>query len=197
MSESYGTSVCIVAIWPSFAQISNGLPASLPTTTYEMIGFFVFWAFSLPFLFIRPEKFKTPFMFTSIFCGLSMIGIMIWSLAVAKGVGPIFTKGEALPENSAWNTAWLMMSGINSAMGQKAAGMTNASDFSRYAKRRRDYLIGTISCYGITGVLVSFAGLITTGACQKIYGTIYWNPPDLMMRIMEGKLYHDPILDSH
>lgn len=80
-----------------------------------------------------------------------------------------------------------MMAGINQAIGQKAAGMTNSSDFSRYAKKKSDYLIGTISVYWLTGVLVCFGGLVTTAACQKIYGTIYWNPPDLLMVIMDRK----------
>lgn len=78
-----------------------------------------------------------------------------------------------------------MMAGINQAIGQKAAGMTNSSDFSRYSKNKRDYIIGTVSVYWITGVLVCLGGLVTTAACQKIYGSIWWNPPDLLMVMMD------------
>jgi len=100
---------------------------------------------------------------------------VIWSLAVAKGVGPVFTKGSDVPSTSRWNTSWLILAGINQAIGQKAAGMTNGSDFSRYAKSKKGYVIGTISCLWLTGTMVSFVGLVTTAACQKIYGEIYWN----------------------
>lgn len=100
---------------------------------------------------------------------------MIWSLSVAKGVGPVFTKGTNIPSTSKWNSSWLIMAGINQAIGQKAAGMTNGSDFSRYARSKRDYIYGTISCLFVTGTLVSFVGLVTTAACQKIYNGIYWN----------------------
>lgn len=92
-----------------------------------------------------------------------------------------------MPASSRWGASWLMMAGINQAIGQKAAGMTNSSDFSRYARKRSDYLIGTISVYWITGVLVCFGGLVTTAACQKIYGQIWWNPPDLLMVMMDRK----------
>ncbi|KAH8591453.1 uracil permease [Bisporella sp. PMI_857] len=177
--------VCITAIWPSFAKIPNTLSPSLPTTTYEMIGFIVFWVISVPFLFIRPEHFKRPFQFISIYCGVGMISMMIWSLSIARGVGPIFSKGETIASGAKWNSSWLMMAGINQAIGQKAAGMTNGSDFSRYAKRGKHYLIGTISCLWLTGTVVSFVGLVTTAACQKIYGKIYWNPPDLLMIMMD------------
>ncbi|KAI0476257.1 uracil permease [Xylariaceae sp. FL0804] len=173
--------VCIAAIWPQFARIPNTLSAGTPTTTYELVGFIVFWCVSVPFLFIRPERFKKPFFVSSVACGIGMIALMIWSLVVAKGVGPVFYSGQNVPKSSAWSASWLMMAGINQAIGQKAAGMTNSSDFSRYGKSRRDYVVGTVTVYFLTGILVCLGGLVTTAACQKIYGEIYWNPPDLLM----------------
>ncbi|KAK1957480.1 hypothetical protein LY78DRAFT_697223 [Colletotrichum sublineola] len=177
--------VCITAIWPSFAKIPNTLSASTPTTTYEMIGFIVFWVVSVPFLFIRPEKFKKPFFVSSVACGVGMVALLIWSLVTAGGVGPVFYQGESVSSGSRWSASWLMMAGINQAIGGKAAGMTNSSDFSRYAKNKRNYVIGTVSVYWITGVLVCLGGLVTTAACQKIYGQIWWNPPDLLMVMMD------------
>jgi nucleobase:cation symporter-1, NCS1 family len=179
--------VCITAIWPSFANIPNTLSASTPTTTYELIGFMVFWCISVPFLFIRPEKFKKPFFVSSVACGVAMVALMIWSLSVAKGVGPMFYQGETVSSSSKWNVSWLMLAGINQAIGGKSAGMTNSSDFSRYATRKRDYIYGTLSVYWLVGVLVSLGGLITTAAAQKIYGDVYWNPPDLLMVMMDRK----------
>ncbi|KAG6366431.1 hypothetical protein INS49_000608 [Diaporthe citri] len=164
--------VCITAIWPSFAKIPNTLSASTPTTTYELTGFIVFWVVSIPFLFIRPERFKNPFFISSVACGAGMVALLIWSLTVAKGVGPIFYQGQSVSSSSRWSVSWLMMAGINQAIGQKAAGMTNSSDF-------------LVSVYWITGVLVCLGGLVTTAACQKIYGSIWWNPPDLLMVMMD------------
>lgn len=63
--------------------------------------------------------------------------------------------------------------------------MTNGSDFSRYAKNKSGYIAGTSICVFVVGILVCFAGLVTTAACQKIYGEIYWNPPDLLMVMMD------------
>ncbi|WDK15240.1 NCS1 nucleoside transporter [Colletotrichum graminicola] len=119
--------VCITAIWPSFAKIPNTLGAGTTTTTYEMVGFIVFWVVSVPFLFIRPEKFKKPFFVSSVACGPERVV----QLAVER------------------------------------------------------LIIGTVSVYWITEVLVCLGGLVTTAACQKIYGHIYWNPPDLLMVMMD------------
>lgn len=72
----------------------------MPTTTYQFIGFVLFWILSVPFLFVRPEKFRLPFLITSVYCGLGMLSMMIWSLSVAKGVGPLWTTGQHIPEAS-------------------------------------------------------------------------------------------------
>ncbi|ORY05052.1 NCS1 nucleoside transporter family protein-like protein [Clohesyomyces aquaticus] len=178
--------VCVTAIWPSFARIRNTLPASMPTTTYEFIGFVIFWFLSTPFLWIRPEKFKLPFQVISIYCGLGMLCWMIWALARAKGVGLLWDTEENIPAASGWNSSWLIMSGINQMLGGIAAGITNGSDFSRYAQGPKHYVAGTISSALVTGTMVSFVGLVTASACQKIYGQVYWNPPDLLMVMMDN-----------
>jgi len=159
----------------------------MPTTTYEMVGFIIFWVVSVPFLFIRPERFKKPFFISSVGCGIAMLAMMIWALSTAKGVGPIFYKGENVPAKSRFRVSWLMMAGLNQAIGQKAAGMANESDFSRYANGKIGFVFGVVSVQWIVGILVSLGGLVTTAACQVIYGKIYWNPPDLLMVIMDSK----------
>ena len=78
------------------------------------------------------------------------------------------------------------MAGINQSIGSLAAGITNGSDFSRYARSRRSYVFGTIGSAVITGIIVSLIGLATAASAQKIYGEVYWNPPDLLMRMMEN-----------
>ncbi|KAH9436015.1 hypothetical protein MCOR02_004925 [Pyricularia oryzae] len=177
--------VCITAIWPSFQRIPNQLPDDFPATTSEMVGFTVFWLVSVPFLFIRPERFKKPFFFSSLGCGVGMLTMMIWSLSVAKGVGPVFFKGETVSATSRWSVSWLMMAGLNQAIGQKAAGMVNESDFSRYSNSTVGFICGIVSVQWVVGILVSLGGLVTTAACQLIYGRIFWNPPDLMMVMMD------------
>lgn len=179
--------VCITAIWPSFATMPEFLPASMAavTTGYQFVGFVVFWTLSAPFLLIRPERFKWPFRVTSLYCGAGMLCMLTWALATARGVGPLLTQAEAVP--GGWrNSSWLMMAGINQMVGGIAAGITNGSDFSRYARGPKHYVCGTLLSAWVTGVLVSFVGLLTTSAAQKIYGQTYWNPPDLLMVMMDS-----------
>jgi len=177
--------VCLTAIWPSYARMPNTFSPSFSATTDQFVGFVVFWFISTPFLWLRPEKFKIPFLVVCIWCGAGMLAWMTWGLVTAKGVGPLWYSGQTVPASSAWNTSWLIMAGINQSIGGLAAGIINGSDFSRYASARRHYIYGTISSCVITGVLVSLVGLVTAASGQKIYGEVYWNPPDLLMRMMD------------
>lgn len=180
------TAVCITAIWPSFAKIHNFLPSSMPTTAYQFVGFIIFWTLSTPFLLLRPERFKLPFQIVSIYCGVGMVCMMTWALATAKGVGPLWNTGQNISSKSEWNASWLILAGINQMIGSIAAGLTNSSDFSRYSRSWQDYVGGTVLSASVTGVMVSFVGLVTTSAAQKIYGEVYWNPPDLLMVMMDS-----------
>ncbi|USP77070.1 ncs1 nucleoside transporter family protein [Curvularia clavata] len=178
--------VCLTAIWPSYARIPNTFSPNFPATTEQFVGFVIFWFLSTPFLWLRPEKFKIPFLIICVWCGVGMISWMIWAVVTAKGVGPLWYSGQNVPSTSEWNTSWLIMAGINQSVGGLAAGITNGSDFSRYAKARRSYVCGTITSCVITGVLVSLIGLVTAASGQKLYGEVYWNPPDLLLRIMDN-----------
>lgn len=181
------SSVALTALWPSFQSLPNTLPESVTATTSEMIGFTVFWLLSVPFLFIRPERFKKPFFVSSVGCAIGMICMMVWSLAAAGGVGPVLYKGVDVPASSRWSVSWLIMASLNQAIGAVAAGMTNESDFSRYSQSRTGYVLGTVSVQWVVGTFVSLGGLVTTAACQILYGKIYWNPPDLMMVMMDSE----------
>ncbi|EJT75911.1 hypothetical protein, variant [Gaeumannomyces tritici R3-111a-1] len=178
--------VALTALWPSFHNLPNTLPESMPTTTSEMVGFAVFWILSVPFLFIRPERFKKPFFVSSLGCGVGMICMMIWALAAAGGVGPVFYKAVDVPASSRWSVSWLIMAGLNQAIGGVAAGIANESDFSRYSNSALGFVLGTVSVQWVVGIFVALGGLVTTAACQVLYGKIYWNPPDLMLVIIDN-----------
>ncbi|CAH0027727.1 unnamed protein product [Clonostachys rhizophaga] len=48
----------IRAIWPSYLNISNHLPASAGITTQQMVSHFLFWSVQFPILLIPPHKIR-------------------------------------------------------------------------------------------------------------------------------------------
>lgn len=54
-----------------------------------MVGFFLFWFCSLPFLWIPPEKFRRPFQVICVYCGVNMICMCMSSFDL---YAPIFSE---------------------------------------------------------------------------------------------------------
>lgn len=153
----------------------NILSSNMPTTTSQFLGFVVFWVISVPFLFVCPEKFGKIFRWTSSTCIMAMFVVMIWTLAKGKGLGPVFYKSNTVSSSSSsWGTVWLVFQGINSTIGGSAAGVTNSSDFGRYGKSLKSFLIATFLSSVVVGTFVGVMGMISTAAGQKAYGEIYW-----------------------
>ena len=177
--------VCLTCIFPQYVRMVNFLPETMPATGYQFVGFVVFWVCSVPFLWIPPEKFRIPFLITTVWCAAGMLTLMIWSLVMAGGVGPLMRTGVNIPEGSRWSSPWLMIGAINQVLGGITSGITSGSDFSRYAVRWQSYAVGAVSCGWIVGTMVSFIGLVTTSASQVIYSQVYWNPPDLLMAMIQ------------
>ncbi|RDW65142.1 uracil permease-4 [Coleophoma crateriformis] len=169
----------------TYWNIPNTFPDGFPATVTEFVGFILFWVISIPLLWIRPERFRVPFLVVSIYCSVGMLSMMVWSLSVAQGVGPVFYTTTSVPKYSLWNSSWLIMAGINQVLGGNVAAAINTGDFARYSKGPKQFVLGTMLSLWLLGVLVCFIGLVTTSACQKIYGEIYWNPPDLLLVMMD------------
>ncbi|UKZ78994.1 hypothetical protein TrVFT333_006745 [Trichoderma virens FT-333] len=100
----------------------NFLPASMPATRYEFVGFIVFWA---------PLDNRTD----------DPINVLLELELV---------------------------------------------DHDGYSRNWKHYFGGTFLSGVVVEVLVCFCGLVTTSAAQKIYGDVYWNPPDLLMVMMDS-----------
>lgn len=54
---------CIRAIWPSYLDIPNHLPASAGITSQQLLSHFLFWSIQFPILLIPPHKLRWFFVF--------------------------------------------------------------------------------------------------------------------------------------
>ncbi|KIJ54565.1 hypothetical protein M422DRAFT_152716 [Sphaerobolus stellatus SS14] len=167
----------IRAIWPSYRNIPNHLPASAGITTVGMISYFLFWIIQLPFLLLRPSKLRWFFLLKAIVapaCGISM---MIWAF-VRTGGGPIFEQRSSL---SGSDKAWAWLSCMNAVIGNYATLAVNIPDFTRYARRPSDTYVQVIAI-PLMFTLIAFMGIVVTSAGAIIYpgNVLYWDPLSLI-----------------
>ena len=128
-------------------------PPSVGTTVQRFIGFVLFWAIELPFCSLRPNRLRWLYTLKAWTLPPSVFGLLIYCLVQSGGKlasDQALSDGTTRPAGPA--LAWLVVSSINSAMGNwvslflllrpiysllhlrvQSTFIANMPDFARYA----------------------------------------------------------------
>ena len=91
--------VLLTAIWPSFANIPNHIPASEGITTGGMCGFVLYFLLQLPFLCIPYTKVQYFFAFKSVIAPIIFLAVFGNTLHKAGGTishSTVITQGTTV-----------------------------------------------------------------------------------------------------
>jgi NCS1 family nucleobase:cation symporter-1 len=158
----------IRAIWPSYLNIPNNLPASAGITTQQMVSHFLFWSVQFPILLIPPHKLRWFFVAKTVIVLTAAVGTVIGMSRLAGGTGDIWDQH---PTVSGSTKAWLIVSSMSSMTGGWATMATNVADFTRYMKRPKGVYWQTLFVPGIC-TLLGVLGIISTSAAKVVYGEV-------------------------
>jgi len=126
-----------------------------------MVGFFLAFLCTLPFLFVHTSKIQLLFSIKSVIVPLAGLGIVLWATTANSGV-----SSEALVNTStrASNTvfAWGIVAQFNSVMGANSALLVTVPDLARYSKTKNAQLWGQLISLPIAQTLCAAFGVITT-----------------------------------
>lgn len=78
-------SICLRCIWPSCNSVTNTIPTSQGITTQLMVALFIFWALSMPFIFIHPRNLNWYFVAKSCLVGPACFAVLIWAVVLNGG----------------------------------------------------------------------------------------------------------------
>ncbi|GAD97363.1 hypothetical protein NECHADRAFT_54865 [Paecilomyces variotii No. 5] len=166
----------------SFLTMKNTLSETAHMQTRDLIGFLIFQVISFPLMLIRPEKSKNPVAVSNIIAFCVLVGIAIWG-GKEGGTGPLLHQGQK--DLSSSERAWAWLYGITSVIGSLCAGIMNQSDYSRFARRPKVQVPGTVFSLFALGVIVPLMGIVTASATMTIYGgDPIWNPVDIIFKWM-------------
>lgn len=162
------------------------IPDRLPDkniTSYQYMCFMVFWAVSLPFLWIAPENMKNVFKVKACIVPLAGLGFLIWSVVKAQGAGPIvLAKAQLRGSAVAWPFVKSTMVGIS----RFAPLIANALDYSRFSKLENFKLGMLLHSHSIVFcfTLTSLLGLLVSSSSESLYGEPIWDPMAVLDRYL-------------
>jgi len=174
---------CIRAIWPSYLNIPNHLPASAGITSQQLLSHFIFWSIQLPFLLTPPHKLKWFFSFKAAVVLISSVGVVIAMTSKAHGTGDIWNQSYGVPPGAKRN--WLILSSMSSITGSWATMATNIPDFTRYLDRPKG-VYWQVAFLPVIQIILGLFGIICTSAAKVVYGYYIWDPVSLAAEWKDG-----------
>ncbi|CAI6101100.1 unnamed protein product, partial [Clonostachys chloroleuca] len=183
--EGQFISICLRCIFPSWEKTPNGIPADQFITTQTMVGFFLAFLWTIPFLLIHTSRIQHLFTVKSVVLPLAGLGIVIWATKSNGGVGSAALEIQAQASRTSTAVfAWGIVAQFNAVMGSNSALLVTIPDIARYSKTRNAQIWGQLIALPLGQTLCAAFGIISTAAVLNMYGEAYWNPYDLLNGIL-------------
>ncbi|EOD51179.1 putative ncs1 nucleoside transporter protein [Neofusicoccum parvum UCRNP2] len=179
--------LCVQAILSSifsgYQHMPNRFPASANMDTRQFVGWVIFNVLMIPILYIRPERVQSWVLWFNVISVVTLVAIMIWGLAAVGGGGPLLSSSAEVRTSS--ELGWGIVSGVSTVIGNIAVGLSNQMDYSRFARHPGDQVFGQYFSIMFFGTIMPLFGCLSSSATLGLYGTAYWNPPDLVQRWLD------------
>lgn len=163
-------------------KIPNGIKGS-GTTTFQFLSYFLFCLFSLPAIYLRPQKVRHLFTLKAIVSPACGIALLVWTIKRAGGIGPIVHQKTTLTGSA---HAWAFINSTMNALANFATLVINAPDFSRLAKTRHSSSWTQAISIPISFALTAIIGILVSSASTVMFNTTYWSPLDVMNEYVLG-----------
>jgi NCS1 family nucleobase:cation symporter-1 len=121
----------LTALWPSFVNINKPL-ANGTMTTGDFTSFIIFTILYLPLTWIKPEKYKIPFLISCLLVIPTIFASLIWFTATAQGGGAFLTDVSVVAKQATGShLAWMLILGICTNISSISVHMYVQSDYTR------------------------------------------------------------------
>ncbi|KAM3160490.1 hypothetical protein ACU8KH_04624 [Lachancea thermotolerans] len=166
--------------------LPNRIPDHISTpnaTTYEFMCFFIFWVCQLPFVYVHPHQIRHLFTVKAALIPFAAFGFLIWALVKSDGKIALDSLVEG-PQLTSSERGWAFMRSVLACIGNFAALIINAPDFSRFSKTKLSATWSQALSVPFFFSITSLIGIIVTSAAYKLYSVNYWSPLDVLDRFL-------------
>jgi NCS1 family nucleobase:cation symporter-1 len=181
------------AIYTLHAVIFNFEPAGpgdllpgLGLSPGQLGCFLLFWALNIAVILAGIESIKWLETLAAPFLLVIGLGLLSWAVSEAGGLGVVLSertieqvRGGMASSFDFWHVFW---PNLTAMVGFWATLSLNIPDFTRYARRQRDQVLGQLIGLPTTMALYSFIGIAVTSATVLIFGQAIWDPVQLLGR---------------
>ncbi|KAF1987180.1 hypothetical protein K402DRAFT_412188 [Aulographum hederae CBS 113979] len=171
---------CLEAIWPSFINFPNHLPADAGVTSAGLLCIFLYWFAQTALALMPIEKLRILFWVKGVVVPPTFMALFLWAVIVTHGGGPLVT-GKAQITSTYMNTAYSALTGLNVIIGLFSSMAVNMPDFGRFSKNRlagpHQYL-----ALPIIGTLGALTPIFVTSAHSYIWGSFEWYMPEVIAK---------------
>lgn len=175
--------IFLKCVWPSFARIPNGMPASSETTTAYMVSFAIYWLLSIPVTAVPLHQLRWLFGAKAVLGPIAGFALFGWSLSNAGGVGPVFAQRARLSGSA---LHWQMLIGLSSCFNNMFTLITNAPDFASRARTPGAAVWPQLLALPAGFALTSFLGIGVASASVPQFGRQIWDVVDIMDAMLDA-----------
>jgi len=146
--------------------------------------FMLFWAINIWVIVKGIETIKYLETYAAPFLIIIGIGLLAWAVTKVGSLGEILSAdamaavaGGATADFDFWRLFW---PNLTAMVGFWATLSLNIPDFTRFARRQKDQMLGQVIGLPTTMALFSFIGIAVTSATVLIFGQAIWDPVILL-----------------
>src|SRR6202171_2832155 len=161
----------LVALAPRSAEFAYG-PA---------LCFGVFWLLNVLVILRGIETIRFLQGISAPFLLLIGLALLLWARSKAGGFGPMLATPSKFQNFSEFFRFFIPS--LTGVVGFWATVSLNIPDFTRYARRQRDQVIGQALGLPATMTFYSFIGIAVTSATLIIFGQALWDPVAVLSRL--------------
>jgi nucleobase:cation symporter-1, NCS1 family len=173
-------------LWPAWNALGGGA-TWMGYTLPHFLGFAAFWCVNLWFVWKGTESIKWLETLSAPLLLGAGIALLVWAAGAVGGLGNLLWRADGLTTGAPASTsAWLLtlfLPWVTAMVGYWATLSLNIPDFTRYARRQKDQVVGQALGLLTAMPLFAFIGVAVTSGTVLIYGEAIWNPVDLVARI--------------
>ncbi len=176
-------------VWPGWHEL-GGSSSFMGYGVSHYASFLIFWLINVYFVWAGTESIKWMETVAAPFLIVMGLALLAWATIRVGGVGAMLRGSESLVQSQAERSTGdfflkLFLPWLTAMVGYWATLSLNIPDFTRYAARQKDQIMGQAVGLLVTMPLFSFIGVAVTSATVLLYGEAIWNPVDLLVRMSE------------